>query len=254
VHLALPINSILWTCLQYALLDPTPSSVHLCALRAPPAPSTLSSANPHAAAAAPARLPTCPVSRSASRALTPAPVSSPAPLSPTATVLTPQSATRTAALLDATLPTAALCANEHLWALTLRAVAPTAALQPTFSTSAPEAHRHPKSVPTATAHARRVLPAASAPMQARAVPSRAQQALSLPLSVQQPAIPAPQARTPQVPVRRHAAAAPPERTVLQAHRSSAAAPSTRMRPLLVVPAPARPVLGKLYPARGRASA
>ena len=253
----MPMNSMLWTYLQYALLDPTPSSVHLCALRAPPAPSTLSSANPHAAAAAPARLLTCPVSRSASRALTPAPVSSPAPLSPTATVLTPQSATRTAALSDATLPTAAPCANEHLWALTLRAVAPTAALQPTFSTSAPEAHPRPPSAPRATAHARRVLPAASAPMQARAVPSRAQQALSLALSAQQhlqSATPAPQARSPQVLVCRHAAAAPPERTVLQAHRSSAAAPSTRMRPLLVVPAPARPALVKLYPPRGRASA
>ncbi len=156
--------SILWTCSQYALLDPTLSSVHICALRAPPAPSTLSLANLRAAAAAPARLPTFPVSRSASRALTPAPASSPAPSSPTATASTPQSATRTTALSAATLPTAALCARERLWALTLRAAAPTAALQPTFSTSALEAHPHPPSAPTATAHASRVLPAASAPM------------------------------------------------------------------------------------------
>jgi hypothetical protein len=202
-------------------------------------------------------LPTCPVSRSASRALTPAPASSPAPSSPTATASTPQSATRTTALSAATLPTAAPCASERLRALTLPAVAPTAALQPTFSTSAPEAHPRYPSAPTATAHASRVLPAASAPMQARAFPRCAQQALSLALSVQQPlqsAIPAPQARSPQVLDCCRAAAAPPERTVLQAHRSSAAAPSTRMRPLLVVPAPAGPALGRLYPPRGRASA
>jgi len=209
------------------------------------------------AAAAPARLPTSPVSRSASRALTLAPASSPAPSSPAATASTPQSATTTAALVAATLPTAAPCASERLRALTRCVAAPTAALQPTFSTSAPEAHPPYPLAPTATTHASRVLPAASAPMQARAVPSCALQALSLASSVQQPlqsAIHALQARIPQVPGRRRAAVAPPERTVLQAHRSSAAAPSTRMRPLLVVPAPAGLALVKLYPARGRASA
>ncbi len=181
-QIQVPMLSILWTRSQYALLDPTPSSVHLCALRAPPAPSILLLAKPSArcaqqarsiqtralslwypassaplvervqllvpttatcaAAAAPARSPTCPVSRSASRALTPAHASSPAPSFPTATAATPQSATRIAALSAATLPMAAPCASERLRALTLPAVASTAALQPTFSTSAPLAHPH----------------------------------------------------------------------------------------------------------------
>jgi hypothetical protein len=180
-----------------------------------------------------------------------APASSLVPPSPTATVSTPKNATRTAALSAATLPTVAPCPSQLLRALSLRVVVPTAALHPTFSTSAPEAHPHPPSAPTATAHGRRVLPAASAPMPVMSVPSRVQQAFSLVLSMRQSAIPAPQARTPQVLSRCHAAAAPPERTVLQAHRSSAAAPSTRMRLLLVVPALARPALGKLYPRRGR---
>ena len=186
--------------------------------------------------------------------MTPTPASSPAPSSPTATVATPHSATGTTAMSAATPRMAAHIASERLRALTRCAVAPTAALQPTFSTSVPQPHTRPPSAPGATAHARCVPPAASAPLQARPVPSCAQQAPSLPLSGRQPAIPAPRERTLQVSGRSHAAAAPPECTVLQAHRSSAAAPSTRLRPLLVVPAPARPALGKLYPPRGRVSA
>jgi len=201
-----------------------------------------------------AHLPTCRVSRSASRALTLAPACSHVLSSPTATASTALIATRTAALSAATHPKEAPCASERLRAATQCAAAPTAALQPTCSTAAPEARHHPPSAPPATAHARRVLPAASALLQARQVPSLAQQARSLAISGRQPAAPAPQARTPLLLVPWHATSALPVPTALQAHRSSAAAPSTRMPPLLVVPAPAAPALGKLYPQRDRASA
>ena len=204
-----------------------------------------------------AHLQTCRVSRNVSRALTLAPACSHALSSPTATALTAQIATRTAALSAATHPKEPPCASERLRAATQRAAAPTAALQPTCSTAAPKERLHSPSAPPATAHARRVLPAASAPLQARAVRICAMQAPTPPLSVQYHAPPALLAHILHLLARLQSSRAPPAPqapTALQAHRSSAAAPSTRMPPLLVASAPAAPALGKLYPQRDRASA
>jgi hypothetical protein len=162
-------------------------------------------------------------------------------------------ATRTTALPAATSPTAPTCASERLRAATQRAAAPTAALQPTCSTAAPKAPFRPPSAPPATAHASRALPAASVPLQATLIRSYAKQAHTPPLLALHFAPPVPRARFRLPLVRLHATSALPAPTVLQLRRSSAAAPSTLMHPLPVVPAPAALVLGRLYPPQGRAS-
>jgi hypothetical protein len=249
--------SILWTLPQCALLDPTASLAHLYAASAHPVHSTPSLVNQLAAAAPLVHLPTCPVFRSASRALMLVPASSLAPSSPTAIATAPHSATFMAVLPAASsisYLTVLHFASGRRRALTQLAAAPTAALQSTLLTSASQAHPHPLSAPKATAHARHALPAVSAPLQARPIPRFVNTALTPPWSVQHPAPPAPRARFRQLLGRLHATAALPALTVLQAHRSSAAAPSTRMPPLPVAPVPARPALGKLYPPGGRASA
>jgi len=131
-----------------------------------------------------------------------------------------------------------------------------------LSSAKPHAHlalqvlHHPSSAPPATAHARRVLPAASAPLQARASRSCAMQAPTPPLMVQHSAHPALRVHVLQLLARLHSSRAPsvlPAPTVLQLRRSRVAAPSTRMPPC-EAPAPAALVLGKLYPQRDRASA
>jgi len=162
-------------------------------------------------------------------------------------------ATRTTALPAATSPTALTCASERLRAATQRAAAPTAALQPTYSTAAPKALFHHPSAPPATAHASRALPAASAPLQATLIRSCAKQAHSPPLLALHPAPPAPRVRIRLLLVHLHATSALPAPTVLQLHHSRVAAPSTRMPPCRV-PALAALALGRLYPLRGRASA
>jgi len=143
----------------------------------------------------------------------------------------------------------------------LSASAPTAVLQPTFSISASKAHPHPLSAPPATSHVRRALPAASAILRARPIPSCANLALTPMWSTAQhfpqSALPASRARFRQLLVCLYATSALPAPNVVQlhlSHRSSAAAPSTRMHPLPVAPALAQPVLGKLYPPLDRASA
>ena len=152
------------------------------------------------------------------------------------------------------------CASERLQAATLYVVAPTAAQQPMFLTSAPKAHPHPPSAPPATAHARRAPPAASAPLQAKTIPNCANLAPTLPLLAQhlpQFALLALGALFQQLLVCLQcslATAAHPARTVLQVHCILVAVRSTRMLPLLVAPAPAQPASGKRYPPRDRASA
>jgi hypothetical protein len=238
----------------YVLLVPTPSSAHLNATSARPAPSTLLLANLHAAAAPPAHLPTYPAYHSVSHALKPSPVSNPAQSFPIAIVLKPHSAIKTAVPQAVTSLMVLPFVSEHLQAPIRRAAAPTAALQPMSSTSAPKVHSHPPSAPAATAHAGRALPAAFVLLQAKSTRSCANQARTLALSAQHPAPRAPQALFRKLLVRLHAPSALPAPIVLQLRHSRAAAPSTRMPPFPVAPAPAGPALGKLCPPRGKASA
>jgi hypothetical protein len=169
------------------------------------------------------------------------------------------------ALLYSILSTLLLCAlpaptpsSAKLNATPARPAPSTLSLAKLHAAAAPKARLHPPAAPPAAAHAKRALPAASVPLQVRLIPSCANQALSLPLLAQHLAPPAPRARFRLLLVRLHATPALPAPTVLQLRRSSAAAPSTRMPPHpmvpALVPAPARPALGKLYPSRGKASA
>ena len=241
-----------------ALPAPTPSLAHQNAAFALPDPSTLPWAKPPAAAAPPAPSPTHPASCCAYRVPAPTlmPASNPAPSFPTATALMQPIATRTAALPAATFPTEPPCASVRLRAATQSVAAPTAALQPTCSTAASQARHHASSAPPATAHARHALPAASAPLRARAIRSCAMQALTPPLLAQRPPQSAPPALRAHIHLllaRLHAPSALPAPTALRLRRSRVAAPSTRIPPCEAA-APAALALGKLYPQRDRSCA
>ena len=146
--------------------------------------------------------------------------------------------------------------SAHLNAASAPPDPSTLSLAKLHAAAAPKARLHPPAAPPAAAHAKHALPAASVPLQARASRSCAMQAPTPPLSVQRPpqsASPALQARIHLLPVPLHAPSALPAPTVLQLRRSRVVVQLTRMPPC-VAPAPAAPVLGKLYPQRARASA